>query len=261
MGDTVGLRGASIEIQGLRVWFGPREVIKGVSLSMPSNTVFTIMGPSGSGKSTLLRAINRILDLYPEVRVEGRVIVDGLDIYSDSADPSSVRRMIGMVFQIPNPIPNMSIYENVALEPKINRMVRSKRELDELVRWALERAYLWDEVRDRLDMPAGKLSGGQQQRLCIARALAMRPKALLMDEPTSNLDPVATSKIESLITELREYLTVVLVTHNPFQASRVSDYVAFIYDGRLVEVGPTSKIFTRPENELTEKYVTGRMVA
>jgi phosphate transport system ATP-binding protein len=261
VGDTVGLRGASIEIQGLRVWFGPREVIKGVDLSIPSNTVFTIMGPSGSGKSTILRAINRILDLYPEARVEGKVLIDGLDIYSNSADPSVVRRMIGMVFQIPNPIPNMSIYENVALGPRINRLVRNKEELNELVRWALERAYLWDEVKDRLRMPAGKLSGGQQQRLCIARALAMRPRAILMDEPTSNLDPVGTSKIESLITELKEYLTVVLVTHNPFQASRVSDYVAFIYDGRVIEVGLSSKIFTRPENELTEKYVTGRLVS
>jgi phosphate transport system ATP-binding protein len=261
VGDTVGLRGASIEIQGLRVWFGPREVIKGVNLSIPSNTVFTIMGPSGSGKSTILRAINRILDLYPEARVEGKVLIDGLDIYSNSADPSVVRRMIGMVFQIPNPIPNMSIYENVALGPRINRLVRNKEELDELVRWALERAYLWDEVKDRLRMPAGKLSGGQQQRLCIARALAMRPRAILMDEPTTNLDPVATAKIESLITELRKILTVVLVTHNPFQASRVSDYVAFIYDGRLIETGSASKIFTRPESELTEKYVTGRMVS
>ncbi len=253
--------GASIEIKGLRVWFGSREVIKGLSLSIPSNTVFTIMGPSGSGKSTILRAINRILDLYPEARVEGRVVVNGIDVYGDTADPMVIRRMVGMVFQIPNPIPSMSIYDNVALGPRLNGLVRSKRELDDLVRWALDKAYLWDEVRDRLGMPAGKLSGGQQQRLCVARALAMRPKAILMDEPTSNLDPVATSRIESLITELKEILTVVLVTHNPFQASRVSDYVAFIYDGKLVEVGPSSKIFTRPENELTEKYITGRMVA
>ncbi len=252
---------ASIEIRGLRVWLGLREIIKGISLSIPRNVVFTIMGPSGSGKSTLLRAINRILDLYPEARVEGKVVVDGVDIYGDTADPMAVRRMIGMVFQIPNPIPSMSIYDNVALGPRLNRLVRSKSELKDLVRWALEKAYLWDEVKDRLNMPAAKLSGGQQQRLCIARALAMRPKVLLMDEPTSNLDPVATSRIESLITELREILTVVLVTHNPFQASRISDYVAFIYDGRLIEVGPSSKIFTRPESELTEKYVTGRMVA
>lgn len=254
-------RGASIEIKNLRVWLGKREVIRGISLSIPSNTVFTIMGPSGSGKSTLLRAINRILDIYPEARVEGSVYIDGVDIYSDRIDPTDVRKMIGMVFQLPNPIPNMSIYDNVALGPRMNRIVRDKKELDELVKWALERAYLWDEVRDRLDMPAGKLSGGQQQRLCIARALAMRPRAILMDEPTSNLDPVATAKIESLITELKEILTVVLVTHNPFQASRVSDYVAFIYDGRLIESGSASKIFTRPESELTEKYVTGRMVS
>ncbi|MDW8010357.1 MAG: ATP-binding cassette domain-containing protein, partial [Sulfolobales archaeon] len=161
-------------------------------------------------------------------------------------------------FQIPNPIPNMSIYDNVALGPKINKLVRSRAELDELVKWALEKAYLWDEVKDRLNSPASKLSGGQQQRLCIARALAMKPKVLLMDEPTSNLDTVATAKIEELIVELKKEVTVLIVTHNPFQASRVSDYVAFMYDGQIIETGPTGQIFTRPRNKLTEKYITGK---
>ncbi|MEL9998330.1 MAG: phosphate ABC transporter ATP-binding protein [Sulfolobales archaeon] len=248
-----------IIINDLRVRIGSKEILKGVNLKVPKNCVFTIMGPSGSGKSTLLRSINRILDLYDDVEVSGDVVVDGVSVYDPKTDPIYVRRLVGMVFQIPNPLPHLTIYENVALGPKINRLVRSRRELDELVRWALEKAYLWDEVKDRLHVPAVKLSGGQQQRLCIARALAMRPKVLLMDEPTSNLDPVATSKIEELIIELKNYLTVVLVTHNPFQASRVSDYVAFMYDGTILEVGSVDEIFTKPKNKYTEMYVTGRM--
>jgi phosphate transport system ATP-binding protein len=248
-----------IIINDLRVRIGSKEILKGVNLKVPKNCVFTIMGPSGSGKSTLLRSINRILDLYDDVEVSGDVVVDGVSVYDPKTDPIYVRRLVGMVFQIPNPLPHLTIYENVALGPKINRLVRSRRELDELVRWALEKAYLWDEVKDRLHVPAVKLSGGQQQRLCIARALAMRPKVILMDEPTSNLDPVATSKIEELIIELKNYLTVVLVTHNPFQASRVSDYVAFMYDGTILEVGSVDEIFTKPKNKYTEMYVTGRM--
>jgi phosphate transport system ATP-binding protein len=248
-----------IIINDLRVRIGGKEILKGVNLKVPKNCVFTIMGPSGSGKSTLLRSINRILDLYDDVEVSGDVVVDGVSVYDPKTDPIYVRRLVGMVFQIPNPLPHLTIYENVALGPKINRLVRSRRELDELVRWALEKAYLWDEVKDRLHVPAVKLSGGQQQRLCIARALAMRPKVILMDEPTSNLDPVATSKIEELIIELKNYLTVVLVTHNPFQASRVSDYVAFMYDGSILEVGSVDEIFTKPKNKYTEMYVTGRM--
>jgi len=248
-----------IIINDLRVRIGSKEILKGVNLKVPKNCVFTIMGPSGSGKSTLLRSINRILDLYDDVEVSGDVVVDGVSVYDPKTDPIYVRRLVGMVFQIPNPLPHLTIYENVALGPKINRLVRSRRELDELVRWALEKAYLWDEVKDRLHVPAVKLSGGQQQRLCIARALAMRPKVLLMDEPTSNLDPVATSKIEELIIELKNYLTVILVTHNPFQASRVSDYVAFMYDGTILEVGSVDEIFTKPKNKYTEMYVTGRM--
>jgi len=248
-----------IIINNLRVEIGGREILKGVNVKVPKNCIFTIMGPSGSGKSTLLRAINRILDLYDDVKVSGDVIVDDVNVYDPKTDPIYVRRLVGMVFQIPNPLPHLTIYENVALGPKMNRLVKSKKELDELVRWALEKAYLWDEVKDRLHTPAIKLSGGQQQRLCIARALAMKPKVILMDEPTSNLDPIATSKIEELIIELKEYLTVVLVTHNPFQASRVSDYIAFMYDGTILEVGSVDEIFTKPKNKYTEMYVTGRM--
>ncbi|ADM27200.1 phosphate ABC transporter ATP-binding protein, PhoT family [Ignisphaera aggregans DSM 17230] len=246
-------------VKDLMIRIGGREIVKGISLEVPRNTVFAIMGPSGSGKSTLLRAINRLLDLYEDVRIEGKIYVNGIDVYSPTTDPLEVRRMVGMVFQIPNPLPHLSIYENVALGPKMNRIARNKKELDEIVRWALEKAYLWDEVKDRLHAPAAKLSGGQQQRLCIARALAMKPKLLLMDEPTSNLDPVATSKIEELMIELKKDITIVLVTHNPYQAARVSDYVTFIYDGRVIETGRTGEVFTRPRHELTEKYITGRM--
>lgn len=248
----------AVYVKDLWVSIGGREILKGVNLEVPRNVVFAVMGPSGSGKSTLLRSLNRILDLYEGVVVRGRVVVEGIDVYDSRTDPSMVRRLVGMVFQIPNPIPNLSIYDNVALGPKINRLVRSKGELDELVRWALEKAYLWDEVKNRLDQLASELSGGQQQRLCIARALAMRPRVLMMDEPTSNLDTVATSEIERLIVELKRDVTVLLVTHNPFQASRVADYVAFMYDGRIVEVGPTGQVFTRPTHKLTEKYITGR---
>jgi len=248
-----------IIINNLRVRIGGREILKGVNIRIPRNCVFTIMGPSGSGKSTLLRSINRVLDLYDNVEVSGDVIVNGVNVYDPKTDPIYVRRLVGMVFQIPNPLPHLTIYENVALGPKMNGLAKNRRELDELVRWALEKAYLWDEVKDRLHTLAIRLSGGQQQRLCIARALALKPKVILMDEPTSNLDPVATSKIEELIIELKEYLTVVLVTHNPFQASRISDYVAFMYDGTILEVGSVDEIFTKPKNKYTEMYVTGKM--
>ncbi|MEM4484750.1 MAG: phosphate ABC transporter ATP-binding protein [Sulfolobales archaeon] len=248
-----------IRVKDLNVWLGEKHILKNISLDIPRNTVFTIMGPSGSGKSTLLRTLNRTIDLIPGAKVSGEIYIEGVEINNSRIPPEVVRRMVGMVFQIPNPLPHMSIYDNVAIGPKYNKLVRSKKELDELVRWALERAYLWDEVKDRLRDPASKLSGGQQQRLCIARALAMKPKVLLMDEPTSNLDPVGTSKIEELIIDLKKIVTIVLVAHSPFQASRVSDYIAFIYGGELIEVGTASEIFTRPRNALTEKYVTGRI--
>jgi phosphate transport system ATP-binding protein len=248
-----------LRIKDLNVWIGDRHVLKNINLDIPRNTVFTIMGPSGSGKSTLLRTINRIIELYQNVKISGEIYLENIKINDQNTRPENVRRLIGMVFQIPNPLPHLSIYDNVALGPKYNKLVKSKKELDELVKWALERAYLWDEVKDRLHEPARVLSGGQQQRLCIARALAMKPKILLMDEPTSNLDPVGSSKIEELMIELKKIVTIILVTHYPFQASRVSDYVAFLYDGQIIETGPAEEIFTRPKNPLTEKFVTGRI--
>jgi phosphate transport system ATP-binding protein len=248
-----------LRIKDLNVWIGDRHVLRNINLDVPRNTVFTIMGPSGSGKSTLLRTINRIIELYQNVKISGEIYLENIKINDQNTRPENVRRLIGMVFQIPNPLPHLSIYDNVALGPKYNKLVKSKKELDELVKWALERAYLWDEVKDRLHEPARVLSGGQQQRLCIARALAMKPKILLMDEPTSNLDPVGSSKIEELMIELKKIVTIILVTHYPFQASRVSDYVAFIYDGQIIETGPAEEIFTRPKNPLTEKFVTGRI--
>ena len=247
----------SVVIRNLKVKIGDKEVLKGIDLEVPKNSVFAIMGPSGSGKSTLLRAINRLWDLYPEVEVKGEIIVEGKDVYS--MDPTEVRKMVGMVFQKPNPFPHMSIFDNVAIGLKMHKMVKSKKELFERVKWALEKAYLWEEVKDELKKKASRLSGGQQQRLCIARAIALKPKVLLMDEPTSALDVVATRKIEETIVELKKDFTIIVVTHNPQQAARISDYVAFIYNGKVIESGPTGEIFTRPKHELTERYVLGRL--
>jgi phosphate transport system ATP-binding protein len=249
----------AIEVQNLNVWYGDKHIIKNVSFKVPKNVIFAIMGPSGCGKSTLLRAMNRLLDLNPHARVEGQVKINGINIYGDNVDVTWVRRQFGMVFQIPNPFPHLSIYENVALGPKLNGLVKDKSQLDELVKQALQKAYLWDEVKNDLRKPASMLSGGQQQRLCIARALALKPRIILMDEPTANLDPVASSKIEELLLELKEDYTIVIVTHNSQQAARVSDYVAFLYMGELIEIGETSIVFTRPSNILTEKYVLGRI--
>ncbi|MEL9990549.1 MAG: ATP-binding cassette domain-containing protein [Thermoproteus sp.] len=245
-----------IEVKDLHLFFGEREVLKGVDLVVPDSSAFAIMGPSGSGKSTLLRVLNRLVEIYPDVKIRGEVRLDGVDIFK--MRPEELRRRVQMVFQIPNPIPNLSIYENIALGLKLNKLTKSRKETYERVKWALEKAQLWDEVKDRLNAPAGTLSGGQQQRLCLARALSFRPEVLLMDEPTANLDPENTAKIESLILELKREITVVLVTHFPQQA-RVSDYVAFLYDGRIVEAGATKDVFLRPRHELTEKYVTGRL--
>ena len=250
---------AVVVVENLNIWLAGKHVVKNVSFEVPDKSVYALMGPSGSGKSTILRSINRLLDLYEDAEVKGRVVVDGVDVYSPDVDPIAVRRMVGMVFQHPNPFPHMSIYDNVAVGPRLNKMVKSKKELDELVKWALEKAYLWDEVKDRLNMPAAKLSGGQKQRLSIARALALRPRVLLMDEPTANLDPVATEKIEELILELKKEIPIILVTHSPEQAARVADYTGFLYYGELVETGPTSKIFTSPSNPLTERYLLRRI--
>jgi len=246
-----------LKIKDLRVSIEGKEVLKGINLEIPRKSIFAIMGPSGSGKSTLLRAINRLWDLYPNVEVKGEVLLEGKDVYS--MDPHVLRREVGMVFQRPNPFPHMSIFDNVAIGPKMHKMVKNKKELEELVEWALKKAYLWDEVKDELKKKAGKLSGGQQQRLCIARAIALKPKVLLMDEPTSALDVVSTKMIEENIVELKKDFTIVIVTHNPQQAARISDHVAFIYQGKVIEVGPTSKIFTYPQHPLTEKYVLGKV--
>lgn len=247
----------AIETENLHIYYGENHVIKGIDLKIPENVVFAIMGPSGCGKSTLLRSFNRLLELNENARIEGDIRIFGKSVFE--MNPIEVRRMVGMVFQIPNPFPHMSIYDNVALGLRLNRLVRSKNELDEIVEWALKKSALWDEVKDRLNEPASSLSGGQQQRLCIARAVALKPKVLLMDEPTANLDPISTRKIEELIYELKNELTIVIVTHSPAQAARVSDYVAFLYLGRLVEVGKTAEVFENPKERLTEEYLTGRM--
>jgi phosphate transport system ATP-binding protein len=246
-----------VVIRGLRVSYGKLRVLNGVNLAVPGRAITAVMGPSGSGKSTLLRVINRLVELYPEARVEGEVYLDGRDVFK--MDVAELRRRVQMIFQVPNPIPNLSVFENVALGLKLNRLARGRRELYARVKSALERAQLWDELRDRLGSPAGKLSGGQQQRLCIARALAFDPEVLLADEPTANLDPENAARIENLFLDLKEEITIVLVTHFPRQAARISDYVAFLYGGTIVEWGPTGEVFTRPRHELTEKYVTGRL--
>jgi len=246
----------ALEIINLNVCYGNRHVIKGISLEIPQKVVFAIMGPSGSGKSTLLKAINRLIELDEDAKVNGDVKLFKNSVYE--MDPREVRRRIGMVFQQPNPFPHLSIYDNVALGPRLNKFVRNKEELDKLVEWALKKAVLWEEVKDRLGDLASKLSGGQQQRLCIARALALKPDVLLLDEPTSALDPASTAKIESLLLELKKSYTIIIVTHKMQQAARIGDYTAFILDGKLIEVGDTTQIFENPKDKRTEAYITGR---
>jgi phosphate transport system ATP-binding protein len=254
---------ASFEISNLSAWYGNRLAIEGISLSVEPNQVTALIGPSGCGKSTLVRCLNRLHELIPGARADGKVILDGENIYDEGVDAVSVRRSVGMVFQRPNPFPTMSIHDNTIAGFKLNGR-KPKAELEHIVERALTAAGLWDEVKDRLSSAAISLSGGQQQRLCIARAIAIQPEILLMDEPCSALDPVATLRIEDLIMELRERYTIVLVTHNMQQAARVADRTAFLLaelagdPGRLIEVGPTKKIFTQPEDKRTEGYITGR---
>ncbi len=245
-----------IQVQRLDFYYGDFQALHGIDLSVTQNRVTALIGPSGCGKSTFLRLLNRMNDLIPGTRVEGRVLLKGVDLYGPEVDPVEVRRRVGMVFQKPNPFPK-SIYQNVAYGPRLHGL-RDRRELDRLVEESLKAAALWDEVKDMLHRSALGLSGGQQQRLCIARAIAMQPEVLLMDEPTSALDPIATARIEELVGELKKSYTVVIVTHNMQQAARVSDTTAFFYMGRLIEMGPTEKIFTRPDQEQTERYITGR---
>ncbi len=243
--------------RGLKLWYGNTQVLFDVDIDILQNRVTAFIGPSGCGKSTLLRCFNRMNDLVDNVRLEGRVEVDGQDINDPSLDVVLLRSRIGMVFQHPNPFPK-SIYENIAYAPRIHGLVNGRREMDDLVEHSLRRAGLWDEVADRLDTPGTALSGGQQQRLCIARAIAVGPELILMDEPASALDPIATAKIEDLITELRDNYTIAIVTHNLQQAARVADYTAFMYMGELVEYNDTNTLFTNPREQRTEDYATGR---
>ena len=244
----------TLETKNLSIYYGDNRVVHDVNLGILANQVTAVIGPSGCGKSTLLRTINRMNDFIPGARVEGQVIFQGKDIYNKEEDPGLIRQRIGMVFQHPNPFPK-TIFKNVVWGPKINGF---KGNLHDLAEEALRKAALWDEVKDRLHDSALKLSGGQQQRLCIARAIAMNPEVILMDEPCSALDPRATTRIEDLIKELRERYTIVIVTHNMQQAGRISDHTAFLYEGELVEFGLTNKIFTQPVKKKTEDYITGR---
>ena len=244
----------ALEARGVSVFYGENQAVKEIDLVVPANRVVALIGPSGCGKSTLLRCFNRMNDLVAGARVEGEVNFHGQNLYDPEVDPVEVRRRIGMVFQKPNPFPK-SIYENTAFGPRVNGF---KGNMDALVEESLRQAAVWDEVNGRLGESAYALSGGQQQRLCIARTLAVKPEIVLMDEPASALDPIATQRIEDLILELKEDYTIVIVTHNMQQAARISDYTAFLYMGELVEYGPTETLFTNPVEERTEAYVTGR---
>jgi phosphate transport system ATP-binding protein len=246
-----------ISVRNLNFYYGKAQALHDVSLEIPERIVMAFIGPSGCGKSTLLRTLNRMNDVIPATRVEGEVLMDGRDIYEAGTDVVELRRKVGMVFQKSNPFPK-SIFDNAAYGLRINRLTKNKSELADRVQQALNDAALWSEVKDRLQMSALSLSGGQQQRLCIARALAVRPEVVLMDEPASALDPIATSKIEELIVDLKQRYTIVIVTHNMQQAARVSDTTAFFLLGKLIEVNSTEKMFTNPTEKLTEDYITGR---
>jgi len=246
---------SKIVVEKLHAWFGPTSVFKEVSLSVTERSVLAVIGPSGCGKSTFLRCLNRMHELTPGAGSSGKLLIDGEDLYAPAVDPVRLRRRVGMVFQRPNPFPTMSILDNVSAGLRLNGIPGNHAET---VERCLRQAALWDEVKDRLREAATGLSGGQQQRLCIARALAVEPEVLLMDEPASALDPIATTKIEDLIHELKDRYTIIIVTHNMQQAARVSDRTAFFYLGELVEEGPTEKIFTNPSQQRTEDYVTGK---
>lgn len=245
-----------IKIEDLKLFYGEKQALHGIDMEMPKKKVTAYIGPSGCGKSTLLRCINRMNDLVDNVRIEGKILLDNEDIYNKSVNVAALRRRVGMVFQKPNPFPK-SIFENVAYGLRIQG-INDKRTLDETVENALRGAAIWDEVKDRLNDNALGLSGGQQQRLVIARAIAIEPEVLLLDEPASALDPISTLKIEELINELKDKYTIVIVTHNMQQAARVSDYTAFMYMGELIEMGHTSELFTNPKKKQTEDYITGR---
>ncbi|ARP98657.1 phosphate ABC transporter ATP-binding protein (PhoT family) [Pseudorhodoplanes sinuspersici] len=248
---------AKVVARNVNVYYGDKHALKDVSVDIPERSVMAFIGPSGCGKSTFLRCINRMNDTIPSARVTGNIEIDNLDIYDKSLDVVQLRARVGMVFQKPNPFPK-SIYENVAYGPRIHGMARSKADLDEIVTASLKRAGLYEEVKDRLSDPGTGLSGGQQQRLCIARAIAVGPEVILMDEPCSALDPIATARIEELIDELRQNFTIIIVTHSMQQAARVSQRTAFFHLGNLVEEGPTETVFTTPHDRRTQDYITGR---
>jgi phosphate transport system ATP-binding protein len=247
---------SALESQAYSFWYGPTQALYDVSCAIPRNAITALIGPSGCGKTTFLRSINRLHDLTPGARHQGEILLDGVSIFAPGTDVVALRRRIGMVFQRPNPFPK-PVYDNVAYGPRLNALAPA-RDLPDRVERALRQAALWDEVSDRLREPGTALSGGQQQRLCIARALANEPEVLLMDEPCSALDPIATQRIEELLVELKKTYTIVIVTHNMQQAARVSDYTGFFYVGHLVEFGTTQQVFTRPTDERTEAYITGR---
>ena len=258
--DTVGEATADnprMSCRGVNVYYGDKQAIRNITLDIGRNEVISMIGPSGCGKSTFLRCLNRMNDTIEGCRVTGDILLDGEPIYDSRVDVVELRAQVGMVFQKPNPFPK-SIYDNVAYGPKIHGLVEGRNELNELVEKSLRRAGLWEEVKDRLDQPGTSLSGGQQQRLCIARTIAVNPELILMDEPCSALDPIATAIIENLIDELRESYSIAIVTHSMQQASRVSQRTAYFHLGDLIEVGPTSSIFTNPRHQLTEDYITGR---
>jgi phosphate transport system ATP-binding protein len=264
MEGPAGRRAKTIEVRGLNLYYGDFRAVEDVTMTIAPNKVTALIGSSGCGKTTFLRSLNRMHELTAGARVEGEVTLDGQDIYAKGIDPVRVRRLVGMVFQAPNPFPTMSVYENVAAGLSLNGDRVKKSDKDEIVERSLRRAHLWNEVKDRLDKPGSGLSGGQQQRLCIARAIAVEPEVLLMDEPCSALDPVATLAIEDLVRELKSRFTIAIVTHNMQQAARASDVTAFFNleetgkPGRLIEIGPTETIFTSPSEQATEDYVSGR---
>jgi phosphate transport system ATP-binding protein len=254
--DVTGAKGRRVSVQNLDAWYGDQHAVKNFSIDYEPNKVTAMIGPSGSGKSTMVRCINRMHEEIPGARVSGSITIDGEDLYDSAVDVTAVRHAAGMVFQKPNPFPTMSIFGNVAAGPRLTGMKGGH--LKERVEKSLRGAALWDEVKDRLDEPGIGLSGGQQQRLCIARTLAVEPEVILMDEPCSALDPIATLRIEELIDELKQRYTIVIVTHNMQQAARVADSTAFMLDGELIEVGPTERMFTKPNDERTEQYVSGK---
>jgi phosphate transport system ATP-binding protein len=254
--EASGAKGRHVSVENLDAWYGDQHAVKSFNIEYEPNKVTAMIGPSGSGKSTMVRCINRMHEEIPGARVSGKIAIDGEDLYHASVDVTSVRHAAGMVFQKPNPFPTMSIFDNVAAGPRLTGMKAGG--LKERVEKSLRGAALWDEVKDRLNQPGIGLSGGQQQRLCIARTLAVEPEVILMDEPCSALDPIATLRIEELIGKLKQRYTIVIVTHNMQQAARVADSTAFMLDGELVEVGPTERMFTKPNDDRTEQYVSGK---